>query len=97
MYKRNEKNIAVIDFDWAGYKDEVKYPLWMNPDIEWPKGATPGHVITSEHDNYWLKKLKDELQQHSVSLPSLPIPPFPYLPTLGSLLSVTQYHVIYIF
>ena len=51
MYKRNEKNIAVIDFDWAGYKDEVKYPLWMNPDIEWPKGATPGHVITSEHDN----------------------------------------------
>jgi len=45
-----EKNIKLIDFDWAGKVGDVKYPNFLSPKIGWPAGAEGGKPITAQHD-----------------------------------------------
>ncbi|KAG1810445.1 uncharacterized protein HD556DRAFT_54243 [Suillus plorans] len=42
--------VQLIDFDWAGRKDEVKYPVSISSAIRWPKGAQGLGPILEEHD-----------------------------------------------
>ncbi|KAG2052546.1 hypothetical protein BDR06DRAFT_515094 [Suillus hirtellus] len=42
--------VQLIDFDWAGRKGEVKYPVSTSPAINWPKGAQGLGPILEEHD-----------------------------------------------
>ncbi|KAG2105512.1 uncharacterized protein F5147DRAFT_242554 [Suillus discolor] len=42
--------VQLIDFDWAGRKGEVKYPVSISPAIKWPKGAQGLGPILEEHD-----------------------------------------------
>jgi hypothetical protein len=55
--------VQVIDFDWAGEGQNVRYPSFMNHvDVSWPIGASDGQLIQHEHDKYWI----DHLFQASV-------------------------------
>jgi len=48
--------LKVIDFDWAGTADQVRYPLQRNPEIWWP--GHDGMPISTNHDKemiyHWL-------------------------------------------
>lgn len=50
--------LKVIDFDWAGVAEVVKYPPHRNPDVEWPGDS--GKPILQSHDKLmidaWLSK-----------------------------------------
>ena len=56
LFVTTNNDVAIIDFDWAGLDGTARYPLWMNPSIEWPSGSKPGGLIliTKEHDKFWL-------------------------------------------
>jgi len=45
---------VIIDFDWAGKIGEAKYPVFLNPAIEWPDGAIYGSLIKVVHDLEWI-------------------------------------------
>jgi hypothetical protein len=48
--------LKVVDFDWAGVANKVRYPSIRNPEIWWPGGN--GKTIRPSHDkemiNHWL-------------------------------------------
>lgn len=46
----------VIDFDWAGKKGSVVYPIGINKDIEWAEGVKGGVQIEQKHDEEMLEK-----------------------------------------
>ncbi len=45
--------VVLVDFDWAGIDGIDVYPPFMNPDINWPEGASTGKPLHHEHDLYW--------------------------------------------
>eukprot|EP00475_Leptophrys_vorax_P035082 TRINITY_DN5741_c0_g1_i5.p1 TRINITY_DN5741_c0_g1~~TRINITY_DN5741_c0_g1_i5.p1 ORF type:complete len:528 (+),score=101.91 TRINITY_DN5741_c0_g1_i5:24-1607(+) len=49
--------VVLVDFDWAGIDGIDVYPPFMNPDINWPEGASTGKPLRHEHDLYWLNDL----------------------------------------
>jgi hypothetical protein len=49
------KRVVLVDFDWAGVDGIAVYPPFMNPVINWPKGAVTGQPIRHQHDRYWLE------------------------------------------
>lgn len=40
--------LKVVDFDWAGIAEQVRYPHQRNPEIHWP--GQDGHPISISHD-----------------------------------------------
>jgi RIO-like serine/threonine protein kinase len=54
-----EKNMMVyiVDFDWAGKAGEVHYPVVLNPNVNWPRGAEVGTKILIEHDNFMINEM----------------------------------------
>lgn len=44
--------VFLIDFDWAGRQGTARYPLHLNPDVEWHTGAGVGAVIEYVHDTH---------------------------------------------
>lgn len=44
------EGVKLVDFDWAGRVDAVKYPPRMSADLSWPEGAARGELITMQHD-----------------------------------------------
>ena len=57
----DDVTIHLIDFDWAGYDGEVKYPMEINCDtVRRPEGVEGGEVITQEHDNEMVSYLFEE-------------------------------------
>ena len=46
----NGLQIKFIDFDWSGKAGEVKYPPFMNNNIDWAVPDPVGKVIEQEHD-----------------------------------------------
>jgi len=54
----DKKEIKIIDFDWAGKKDETRYPIFMNLDIPWHSDAKPLQPIRIEQNLIWFKKKK---------------------------------------
>ena len=51
----------IVDFDWAGEVEEVRYPAYLNrgPDLWRPDGAKDGELITTDHDM--------EMMEHIIS------------------------------
>jgi len=46
--QRDELEIKVIDFDWAGKLGSAKYPVIVDPQIKW--AGAPGDVIGEDDD-----------------------------------------------
>lgn len=56
--KNGRGELLLIDFDWAGESNKVKYPMNINRNgILQPEGARDGALITPEHDMYMVDKL----------------------------------------
>ncbi|KAJ1301446.1 hypothetical protein OPQ81_008704 [Rhizoctonia solani] len=53
----------LIDFDWCGTAGQAKYPWNINPVVQWPKGVTPGAIISMEHDLAMLKGLSKRVER----------------------------------
>ncbi|KAG1795979.1 uncharacterized protein HD556DRAFT_1526449 [Suillus plorans] len=48
---KDNKDFMLLDFDWAGPKQETQYPIRVNrTDIRRPDGARDGEKISTEHD-----------------------------------------------
>jgi serine/threonine protein kinase len=51
MKKKGDGGIMLVDFDWAGIIEEVRYPMNVNiVEIGRPQGAYDGQLILAEHD-----------------------------------------------
>ncbi len=50
----DDGQVKIIDFDWAGLAGQVRYPHFMNPQIQWHINAQPDELIQTEHDVYLL-------------------------------------------
>ena len=53
-------NIILVDFDWAGTENTVRYPsniMLNHPDIPRPMGIECGGLISSAHDDQILEFL----------------------------------------
>ena len=44
-----------VDFDWAGKVGDARYPVMMNPEVNWHLNAFLGKLILPEHDHYLLE------------------------------------------
>ena len=53
--------VFVIDFEWSGIENQVRYPMFMNhSDIVWPDGAEDGMLIKCQHDIFWLEQIRQQ-------------------------------------
>ena len=50
-------SIRVVDFDWSGLSEQVKYPLDINESCDWHPHVKAGGVIMHHHDTYQIQKL----------------------------------------
>lgn len=57
--------VKIVDFDWAGTAGQVRYPLHLSKNIDWPEGATSYALITKAHDDEMVRKLAVSLQARS--------------------------------
>jgi len=64
MVKANgDQGFKLVDFDWSGIVDEVRYPMNVNRESLWrPDGADDGQLIKTEHD---IAMLEDMIQNRS--------------------------------
>ncbi|KAJ7025983.1 hypothetical protein C8F04DRAFT_966932 [Mycena alexandri] len=51
------KPLLLVDFDWGGLANEVRYPGALNPVIQRHSGARSGLCITTDHDTFMLEQL----------------------------------------
>ena len=58
LYKEEEEKnrdgdiqVKIIDFDWGGKEEAVRYPPRLNPNISWPLGVQINKPIKQIHDN----------------------------------------------
>jgi serine/threonine protein kinase len=56
MITRN-REVKLIDFDWAGKEQQVRYPLFLSDEKKWADGVTPGGIIEKGHDIVMLGRL----------------------------------------
>jgi hypothetical protein len=54
LINRSTNRLVLVDFDWAGIHGVDLYPPFMNPDINWPDGASTGKPLLHDHDSSWL-------------------------------------------
>ncbi|KIJ13799.1 hypothetical protein PAXINDRAFT_170116 [Paxillus involutus ATCC 200175] len=55
----NQQQFMIIDFDWAGKIDEVRYPPYVNGrDIWRPEDAYDGELIQAGHDKAMLNRIR---------------------------------------
>jgi hypothetical protein len=52
---KDNGEISILDFDWAGKAGEAIYHKIPNPDLRWPRGAELGEPITAEHDQFMIR------------------------------------------
>ncbi|EGN91906.1 hypothetical protein SERLA73DRAFT_118067 [Serpula lacrymans var. lacrymans S7.3] len=48
MFTRSK--VILIDFDWAGPENQVRYPKGLSSHVQWPEGARDFQLITRVHD-----------------------------------------------
>ncbi|KAJ7064696.1 hypothetical protein C8F01DRAFT_1127746 [Mycena amicta] len=54
--------VKVIDWDWAGLKDEnPRYPWIINMQNDWADGVAAGELMEHEHDRYQIQLLFKDL------------------------------------
>ena len=49
----------LIDFDWCGKAGKDRYPIEMNPEIDWHNDAGADRLMSLDHDMYMLAILDD--------------------------------------
>ncbi|KAG0697439.1 hypothetical protein DFH29DRAFT_946507 [Suillus ampliporus] len=54
MITQDDK-VQLIDFDWAGCEGKVTYPVFISPDIVWPKGVQGLEPILQQHDREMIR------------------------------------------
>jgi len=57
FWNRDQNRVILIDFDWSGINGEKRYPCNMNPEVQWPDGASTGELLSFDHDAYWINKI----------------------------------------
>ncbi|CAK4623060.1 unnamed protein product [Aphanomyces euteiches] len=62
LWDTGSSRVVLIDFDWAGKDGKTLYPMFMNPDIEWPEGAN--RPLRIAHDAHWIKLLLSGLNKN---------------------------------
>ena len=53
--EKDPAQLRIIDFDWAGKENQVFYPDFLNPKIEWPDGVERRKPILKQHDLAFLE------------------------------------------
>ncbi|KAI0070955.1 hypothetical protein K474DRAFT_1669538 [Panus rudis PR-1116 ss-1] len=53
-----KERIRVIDFDWAGQENTVRYPYGLSEEIRWPEGVREHAFILKEHDLKMIKAME---------------------------------------
>ena len=48
----NDSRVCILDFDWAGKTNAVRYPVALNMKRMWHPDVKPGGLITKDHDLY---------------------------------------------
>ena len=51
------KEVKLIDFDWAGVHMKSQYPLLISPNLKWPAGVEALSLMKKEHDDIMLEQL----------------------------------------
>jgi RIO-like serine/threonine protein kinase len=51
------REVKLIDFDWAGVHGKSQYPLLVSPILEWPTNMKGSSVMKTRHDNNMLTQL----------------------------------------
>ena len=58
LYKEEEEKnrdgdiqVKIIDFDWGGKEEAVRYPPRLDPNISWPLGVQTNKQIKQIHDS----------------------------------------------
>jgi serine/threonine protein kinase len=64
--KTGQGRALLVDFDWAGVINEVRYPMYLNEDLVRPEGAAPGELIAAEHDMKMLHIIFDPPKRSDV-------------------------------
>jgi hypothetical protein len=59
FWHQDRNRVILIDFDWSGKHGIQRYPSEMNPEVQWPKGASTGEVLSFDHDAFWIHQLVD--------------------------------------
>ena len=49
-----DDDLKLVDFDWAGKENEVRYHCTFNEDIKWHEDAKLGSLITKEDDDEYM-------------------------------------------
>lgn len=63
MVSYNEKDIKLVDFDWAGKVNEVCYPYNVNIiDVEWPDTVQGLAFIQRCHDEEMLERIANKMR-----------------------------------
>ena len=57
---KDDDQIFVIDFDWAGKHGVARYPVAVNREENWAEGVEVGRVMKKEHDEYCIRRLLGE-------------------------------------
>lgn len=57
---KNDIQVCLVDFDWAGSDGQVRYPLHLNSSVKWPGKA--GMAIQKSHDEQMLHLVLAELK-----------------------------------
>ena len=58
--KHPDSRVCILDFDWAGKKDTVRYTVALNMRRRsvWHPDVKPVGLITKEHDLYQLERIE---------------------------------------
>ncbi|KAK0231368.1 hypothetical protein IW262DRAFT_1343836 [Armillaria fumosa] len=64
MIMPEDNTVRLIDFDWAGKENEVRYPIHLNQskEVEWADGVGSYRKIDKKHDLNMLKLLRTPLR-----------------------------------
>ena len=55
-----DDSVMILDFDWAGKIDTVRYPYALDVENNWHSEVQPGGLICKEHDIFQLESLKKQ-------------------------------------
>ncbi|TDL30075.1 hypothetical protein BD410DRAFT_850412 [Rickenella mellea] len=59
--KDGTKGFMILDFDWAGRPENVRYPMNLNAEVWRPEGAVDEALITKDHDDKMIQHVLESL------------------------------------
>ena len=52
-----DNSVRILDFDWAGQEQTVRYPSALDITIKWHPAVRPGGLVEKHHDDYQVQIL----------------------------------------